>query len=249
MGEKVDRRTDIFSLGIVLFEMLTAERLFCGDSDLTILEQVRDARSEAPSLKNPDVPKKVDQIVLKALAKNPQDRYQNASEMEKDINSVLYSFSPRPGPADLAIYMHRLVEATAAASDAQIDAAVAQVAAAPAPEEKKKGKGLVISKKERAAEPDAGPEAGRSVAARDQRRRGAFQEPYRPLRRYRGRGRRPRCGGLFPDSRQGAGDGRPRSRSRRRPGHHRGRAGDDRPRRRFRRRSSIRRPSRPSSGR
>jgi TonB family protein len=152
-GKKVDRRTDIFSLGIVLFEMLTAERLFSGDTDLTILEQVRDARSEAPSLKNPDVPKKVDQIVLKALAKNPQDRYQNASEMEKDINSVLYSFQPAPGPADLAIYMHRLVEATAAASDAQIDAAFAQVAAAPAPEEKKKGKGLVISKKEKAAEP------------------------------------------------------------------------------------------------
>ncbi len=152
-GKKVDRRTDIFSLGIVLFEMLAGERLFSGDTDLTILEQVRDARSEAPSIKNPDVPKKVDQIVLKALAKNPQDRYQNASEMEKDINSVLYSFQPAPGPADLAIYMHRLVEATAATSEAQIDAAFAQVAAAPAPEEKKKGKGLVISKKEKAAEP------------------------------------------------------------------------------------------------
>ncbi|MBK8594440.1 MAG: TonB family protein [Holophagales bacterium] len=157
-GKKVDRRTDIFSLGIVLFEMLTGERLFSGDTDLTILEQVRDARSEAPSLKNPDVPKKVDQIVLKALAKNPQDRYQNASEMEKDLNSVLYSFQPAPGAADLAIFMHRLVEASAAASDAQIDAAFAQVAAAPAPEEKKKGKGLVISKKEKAVEPAPVPE-------------------------------------------------------------------------------------------
>lgn len=152
-GKKVDRRTDIFSLGIVLYEMLTGERLFCGDTDLTILEQVRDARSEPPSVKNPDVPKRVDQIVLKALAKNPQDRYQNASEMEKDVNSVLYSFQPAPGPADLAIFMHRLVEASVAASDAQIDAAFAQVAAAPAPEEKKKGKGLVISKKEKAVEP------------------------------------------------------------------------------------------------
>jgi len=152
-GKKVDRRTDIFSLGVVLYEMLTGDRLFSGDTDLTILEQVRDARSEPPSVKNPDVPKKVDQIVLKALAKNPQDRYQNASEMEKDINSVLYSFQPAPGPADLAIFMHRLVEAAPVASDAQIDAAFAQVAAAPAPEEKKKGKGLVISKKEKVAEP------------------------------------------------------------------------------------------------
>jgi protein TonB len=78
--------------------------------------------------------------------------------MEKDINSVLYSFQPAPGPADLAIFMHRLVEASAAASDAQIDAAFAQVAAAPAPEEKRKGKGLVISKKEKAAEPAPVPE-------------------------------------------------------------------------------------------
>jgi len=152
-GKKVDRRTDIFSLGVVLYEMLTGDRLFSGDTDLTILEQVRDARSEPPSVKNPDVPKKVDQIVLKALAKNPQDRYQNASEMERDINSVLYSFQPAPGPADLAIFMHRLVEAAPVASDAQIDAAFAQVAAAPAPEEKKKGKGLVISKKEKVVEP------------------------------------------------------------------------------------------------
>jgi TonB family protein len=158
-GKKVDRRTDIFSLGVVLYEMLTGERLFSGDTDLTILEQVRDARSTPPSAKNGEVPPKVDQIVLKALAKNPQDRYQNASEMERDINSVLYSFQPAPGPADLAIFLHRLVEATPVASDAQIDAAFAQAAAAaPAPEEKKKGKGLVISKKEKVPEPIPVPE-------------------------------------------------------------------------------------------
>jgi serine/threonine-protein kinase len=147
-GKKIDRRTDIFSLGIVLFEMLTGERLFTGDTDLTILEQVRDARVVAPSTKNPDVPKKVDQIVLKALAKNPQDRYQNASELEKDINQVLYSYQPTPGPADLAIYMHRLLDASPAASDAQIDAAFAKAEQQPAHvEPQKKGKGLVIAKK------------------------------------------------------------------------------------------------------
>ncbi|MDL1952481.1 serine/threonine protein kinase, partial [Acidobacteria bacterium ACD] len=161
-GKKIDRRTDIFSLGIVLFEMLTGERLFTGDTDLTILEQVRDARVVAPSTKNPEVPKKVDQIVLKALSKDAKDRYQNASELEKDLNAVLYSFQPAPGPADLAIYMHRLLESQAPVSDEQIDAAFASAAAAaPAAEPQKKGKGLVISKKapvpERAAEPAPAP--------------------------------------------------------------------------------------------
>jgi len=149
-GKKIDRRTDIFSLGIVLYEMLVGERLFTGDTDLTILEQVRDARITIPSTKNPDVPKKVDQIVLKALAKNAQERHQNASELEREINAVLYSFQPTPGPADLAIYMHRLSESQMAVSDEQIDAAFAKAEAdggAYQPEPQKKGKGLVISKK------------------------------------------------------------------------------------------------------
>ena len=214
-GKKVDRRTDIFSLGIVLFEMLTGERLFSGDTDLTILEQVRDARSEPPSLKNPDVPKKVDQIVLKALAKNPQDRYQNASEMEKDINSVLYSFQPAPGPADLAIYMHRLVEATAAASDAQIDAAFAQAAQRPPRRRRRRGRGSSSPRRRR--RPSTAPRSPRRsrcsraradpVPRRRARASRVEEEPHRSLRRHRRRSRRPRRGGLLPDARQGAGAG------------------------------------------
>ncbi len=157
-GKKLDRRTDIFSLGVVLFEMLTGERLFTGDTDLTILEQVRDARVVAPSAKNPELPKRIDQVVLRVLSKNPQDRYQNASEFEKEINAVLYStYAPAPGPADLAIYMHRLLEASPMVSDEQIDAAFASADSGPAPAPVKKGKGLVISKK--AAPAEAGPVA------------------------------------------------------------------------------------------
>jgi TonB family protein len=149
-GKKVDRRTDVYSLGLVLHEMLTGDRLFTGDTDLAILEQVRDATIAPPSSKNPDVPEKVDQIVLKALSKDPAARFQNASELEKEINAVLYSFQPTPGPADLAIYMHRLLEAAPVPSDEQIDAAFAMAAAGPgtgADTKAKKGKGLVISKK------------------------------------------------------------------------------------------------------
>src|SRR6185503_10043959 len=50
----------------------------------------------------------IDRIVLKALAKDPAERYQTAAEMARDIDSVLYNFRPQPTSADLAIYMHRL---------------------------------------------------------------------------------------------------------------------------------------------
>ncbi len=127
-GKRVDRRSDIFSLGAVLHEMLTGAPLFEGDTDMSILERVREGEVEPPSRRGVEVSRRVDQIVLKALAKNPQERYQNASEMEKDLHAVLYAFQPSPGPADVAIYLHRLLEApesspTGDEIDAAFDAA------------------------------------------------------------------------------------------------------------------------------
>ncbi|MBK5258125.1 MAG: TonB family protein [Thermoanaerobaculia bacterium] len=107
-GRAIDRRSDIFALAVVLFEMLTQRKLFTGDNEMSVLEQVREARVVAPSEINDEVPPEVDRIVLKGLAKDPADRYQTAGEMAKDIDSVLYSFRPTPTSADLAIYMHRL---------------------------------------------------------------------------------------------------------------------------------------------
>ena len=152
-GKRLDRRSDIYSLGSVLFEMLTGAPLFQGETDMSVLESVREGEVAMPSSRGAGVPRRVDQIVLKALAKNPQERYQNASEFEKDLHAVLYTYQPSPGPADLAIYMHRLLEAPQASED-EIDAAfdkardmsvpVGPVPAPPAPP--KKGKGLVIAK-------------------------------------------------------------------------------------------------------
>jgi TonB family protein len=115
-GKPIDLRSDLFSLGCVLHEMLTGERLFRGDSDLTVLELVRKAEVLPPSRINPDVPSALDAIVLKALEREAGDRYANGSEMLRDLESILYSYTPAPGSADVAIYLNRLREAEAAAS-------------------------------------------------------------------------------------------------------------------------------------
>jgi TonB family protein len=107
-GRTIDRRSDIFALATVLFEMLTNRKLFTGDNELSILEQVREARVQPPSLYNDEVTPEIDKVVIKALQKDPTNRYQTAGEMARDLDAILYSFRPTPTSADLAIYMHRL---------------------------------------------------------------------------------------------------------------------------------------------
>ncbi len=80
-GEGLDSRSDIFSLGVVFHELLTYRRLFEGESELQILEKLKDPHIEPPSHFNPDIPTELDRIVLKALTLRPKDRYQSAEEM------------------------------------------------------------------------------------------------------------------------------------------------------------------------
>jgi TonB family protein len=118
-GKPIDHRSDLFSLGSVLHEMLTGQRLFRGDSDLTVLELVRKADVRPPSEVNADVSAPLDAIVAKALAREPEDRYGTGSEMLRDLESILYAYMPAPGSADLAIYVNHLREASASAPAAR----------------------------------------------------------------------------------------------------------------------------------
>jgi TonB family protein len=128
-GKPIDHRSDLFSLGSVLHEMLTGERLFRGGTDMVVLELVRKAEVVAPSQRNPDVPALLDAVVLKALARDRDARYATGAEMLRDLESILYSYTPAPGSADVAIYLDHLREAEAEASLARR----AEPARAPAP--------------------------------------------------------------------------------------------------------------------
>jgi serine/threonine protein kinase len=82
----VDARSDLFALGTVLYELVTGERLFYDRSDMAILLKVRNAEVQPPSFVNPDVPSGLDPIVLKALARDPADRYQRAEELYEALD-------------------------------------------------------------------------------------------------------------------------------------------------------------------
>ena len=90
-GQPIDRRSDIFSLGVVFFEMLTGKRLFLGKNDVETLEKIRKAEVLPPSVFNSAVPPELDRIVLKALAKDREERYQWASEFAEDLKKFSYS--------------------------------------------------------------------------------------------------------------------------------------------------------------
>ncbi|MFC4062966.1 Stk1 family PASTA domain-containing Ser/Thr kinase [Planomonospora corallina] len=88
-GERVDSRSDIYSTGCVLYELLTGQPPFTGDSPVAIAYQHVRENPVPPSQIDPDIPRWADAIVLKAMAKDPGQRYQSAGEMRADIQRAL----------------------------------------------------------------------------------------------------------------------------------------------------------------
>ncbi len=90
-GHEIDRRTDIFAVGIILWEMLTGARLFRGESDWATIQLVREARVPSIVRLNPAVDPELESIVKKALAREPDARYQTAGELGEALAMHLYS--------------------------------------------------------------------------------------------------------------------------------------------------------------
>lgn len=104
-GQPVDNRTDIFSLGIVLYELLANARLFTGDSEHAILRKIRECQITNIRSLNPSVPPELDRIVHKALTKDKSLRYQRASDMQRDLNRFLNTKYPDFSPHDFSVFM------------------------------------------------------------------------------------------------------------------------------------------------
>ena len=107
-GQRVDCRADIFALGVVLYELLTGTRLFKRSSDIQTLAAVSECRVIPPSQVTERVPPDLDAIVLKALAKDPAERYQEAAHLQHALEAWLQTHRLPASAAHLSAYMKEL---------------------------------------------------------------------------------------------------------------------------------------------
>jgi len=109
-GEDLDGRSNLFSLGAMFYEMVTDHKPFLGSSEVSILETVRECKVPPPSSLNREVPPALERVVMKALERDPERRYQDAAEMYRDLEAVMHEAPPPPTAAALARFMETLYE-------------------------------------------------------------------------------------------------------------------------------------------
>jgi eukaryotic-like serine/threonine-protein kinase len=106
-GGEVDPRSDLYSLGIVLYELLTGKTPFEGETPVEIAMKHLSTAPKPPSKLRADIPRELDMVVLRALAKNPDDRYQSADEMEADLERVARGANVAAATVDTATQVLR----------------------------------------------------------------------------------------------------------------------------------------------
>ena len=108
-GDPVDQRSDIFSTGILLYEILTGQMLYLEEDLTLLLDMVRKAEIEPVSRRRREVPPELEAIVMKALRKRPEDRYQSAHDFQDALQRFLYQYAPDMSASKLAATMARVL--------------------------------------------------------------------------------------------------------------------------------------------
>jgi len=110
LGNPVDRRSDVFALGIVLYELCTGKRLFKHESELMILEMITKRRITPPSEVADNIPPELEAIILKALEKDVEVRYQSAQDLQIALEDLIRKGIEPSSNSDVAEYMRGLFE-------------------------------------------------------------------------------------------------------------------------------------------
>jgi serine/threonine protein kinase len=108
MGHSVDARSDIFSFGSVVYEWITGYKLFTGENEMAILKSIIDGKIYPPSYFKEDIPEAVERILMKALEKDKEKRYQSAWEMQFDIDTYLASSEFTPSNIHLSNFLKQI---------------------------------------------------------------------------------------------------------------------------------------------
>jgi serine/threonine protein kinase len=114
LGEPLDRRSDVFSLGIVLFELSTGTRLFPAENEYAALRQIVDQDAPKPSSRRPDYPPELEAIVMRALCRNREERYPTAQALQIDLEEFALSLGLKTSTAHLGAFMRALLPERAA---------------------------------------------------------------------------------------------------------------------------------------
>jgi hypothetical protein len=104
-GLPIDPRSDIFSCGIVLYELLTGEHPFVGRDEFDMLEKVRTVDLVPPRVHAPDLPDELERIVRKALARHADERYQRAVDLQEDLQAYLFASSALQARQELMTWL------------------------------------------------------------------------------------------------------------------------------------------------
>ncbi|RKG75390.1 serine/threonine protein kinase, partial [Corallococcus sp. CA049B] len=107
-GESVDVRTDVFALGVVLWELLTGGRLFQGDSEIAVLRAVQESAIVPPARLNPDVPPDLDAAICRALERDLSKRFQTAGELERALAQCVLNHARSVDDTDVGAFVRPL---------------------------------------------------------------------------------------------------------------------------------------------
>jgi serine/threonine protein kinase len=107
-GVEVDRRSDVYSLGVVLYELATTTRLFKGESDYLVMDQIVNGRVTLPQVRRPELPNELSAIIMRAIAPDPERRYFTADELRVALDQFAAKASLTTSTSAISTYMRKM---------------------------------------------------------------------------------------------------------------------------------------------